>query len=235
VDKSSNIKERILQIAEFKGIAKEKFFETIGMTYGNFKGKSKLTPINSNAIEDIITNYPEVDLEWLLTGRGNISKVQQKDSENNLSVRKLKTDTLIVNQDIPLYDVQVAAGVVDLFGGAQKQIPIDYIRIPKLPKCDGALYVTGDSMYPLLKSGDIVMYKEINNIQNNIIWGEMYLAYVNNDGNEYFFTKFIKKSEREGYVQFVSQNQHHQTVEFPITSIKALALVKASIRINSQL
>lgn len=234
MDKSSNIKERILQIAENKGIAKEKFFENIGMTYGNFKGKSKLTPINSNAIEDIITNYPDIDLVWLLTGKGDMFKIEKEFSEG-LTVRKLKTDRVIYNQDIPLYDVQVAAGVVDLFGGSQKQIPIDYIRIPKLPKCDGALYVTGDSMYPLLKSGDIVMYKEINNIEHNIIWGEMYLAYVNNDGNEYFFTKFIKKSEREGYVQFVSQNQHHQTVEFPITSIKALALVKASIRINSQL
>ena len=53
MDKSSKIKERILQIADFKGIAKEKFFESISMTYGNFKGKSKLTPINSNAIADI--------------------------------------------------------------------------------------------------------------------------------------------------------------------------------------
>ena len=39
MDKSSKIKERILQIADFKGIAKEKFFESISMTYGNFKGK----------------------------------------------------------------------------------------------------------------------------------------------------------------------------------------------------
>lgn len=234
MDKSSNIKERILQIAEYKAIPKERFFESIGMTYGNFKGKSKLTPINSNAIADIITNHPEIDIEWLLTGKGSILKID-KESESNITVRKLKTDRIIDNQDIPLYDVQVAAGVVDLFGGGEKQIPVDYIRIPKLPKCDGALYVTGDSMYPLLKSGDIVMYKEIYNLEHNIIWGEMYLSYINNDGNEYFFTKFLKKSEREGYVQFVSQNQHHQTIEFPITSIKALALVKASIRINSQL
>lgn len=113
----------------------------------------------------------------------------QKDTQNDdsLTLRTLKTDRILDNQDIPLYDIQVAAGVVDLFGGEQKQIPVDYIRIPKLPKCDGALYVTGDSMYPLLKSGDIVMYKEIYNLEHNIIWGEMYLAYINNDGNEYFY------------------------------------------------
>jgi len=96
------------------------------------------------------------------------------------------------------------------------------------------LYITGDSMYPLVKSGDIVVYKKINNPENNIIWGEMYVVYVQNDGNEYFFSRYLKRSERESYVEFVSQNDHHQSIEFPISSIKALALVKASVRINSQ-
>lgn len=73
-NKSSNIKERILQLAEYKGIVKEKFFEKIDMTYGNFKGKSKQTPINSNAIVDIYTIYPDINIEWLLTGRGNMIK-----------------------------------------------------------------------------------------------------------------------------------------------------------------
>jgi phage repressor protein C with HTH and peptisase S24 domain len=38
---------------------------------------------------------------------------------------------------------------------------LEQILIPHLPKCDGAFYVTGDGMYPLLKSGDLVLYKEI--------------------------------------------------------------------------
>lgn len=184
-------------------------------------------------IEVLYTKCTHINPEWLITGNGEMFLINNTDQ--SLTVRKLKTDYVIENQDIPLYDVQVAAGIVELFGTNNKHEPIDYIRIPKLPKCDGALYVTGDSMYPLLKSGDIVMYKEIFNIESNIIWGEMYLIYLSNDGNEYFFTKFVKRSDREGYVQLVSQNQHHQTVEFPINSIKALALVKASIRINAQM
>lgn len=78
------------------------------------------------------------------------------------AIYKLKTDSNIRNQKIPLYDIEATAGVVELFRNKNgKTIPIDYISIPNLPKCDGAIYVTGDSMYPLLKSGDIVMYKEL--------------------------------------------------------------------------
>ncbi len=188
---------------------------------------------NTFDIDLLYSKCVGIDGNYLITGIEPIFK--NEISNPGVVIRQLKTDHIIENQDIPLYDVQVAAGIVELFGTNNKHEPIDYIRIPKLPKCDGALYVTGDSMYPLLKSGDIVMYKEIFNIESNIIWGEMYLIYLSNDGNEYFFTKFVKRSDREGYVQLVSQNQHHQTVEFPIASIKALALVKASIRINAQM
>ena len=40
-NKFSYIKERILFVAEYKGISKEKFVSELGMTYGNFKGDNK--------------------------------------------------------------------------------------------------------------------------------------------------------------------------------------------------
>lgn len=68
VNKFTNIKERVVQIAERQSISKEKFFASIGMSSANFRGKAKETPLNSNAIVNIITKYPEVDLYWLLLG-----------------------------------------------------------------------------------------------------------------------------------------------------------------------
>nr|WP_276598329.1 S24 family peptidase [Flavobacterium azizsancarii] len=144
-----------------------------------------------------------------------------------------KLDKVEENPDLPLYDIQTTAGIIYLFGDNENQKPVEFISVPKTSNCDGALYVTGDSMHPLLKSGDIALYKKIFNLQNNIIWGEMYLIYVNNYGNESFFTRYLKQSERESYVQFVALNPDHQTIEFPVSSIKALALVKGFIRVNS--
>jgi len=67
-NKFTTIKERVVQIAEKQSITKEKFFASIGMTSANFRGKAKETPLNSKAIVNIITKYPEVDLYWLLVG-----------------------------------------------------------------------------------------------------------------------------------------------------------------------
>jgi len=68
VNKFTNIKERVVQIAKKQAMSQERFFHSIGMTSANFRGKAKETPLNSNAIVNIITKYPEVDVYWLLMG-----------------------------------------------------------------------------------------------------------------------------------------------------------------------
>lgn len=76
VNKFTNIKERVVQIAKKQSISQERFFRSIGMTSASFRGKAKDSPLNSNAIVNIITKYPEVDLHWLVTGEQKESLVQ---------------------------------------------------------------------------------------------------------------------------------------------------------------
>ena len=71
-----NIKERILYFIEFKGLRKEKFIKSIGMSYGSFKGRAKTTPINSKAIEKILKSFPDLNPEWLILGKEPMLKSQ---------------------------------------------------------------------------------------------------------------------------------------------------------------
>ena len=75
VNKFTNIKERVVQIAKKQSISQERFFHSIGMTSASFRGKAKETPLNSNAIANIITKYPEVDVHWLLLGENKSTGV----------------------------------------------------------------------------------------------------------------------------------------------------------------
>lgn len=67
-----NIKEKILQVLEYKHIKKEKFFTQIGITYSNFTGAAKETPIRSDTLSKILTELPDVSAEWLLRDEGNM-------------------------------------------------------------------------------------------------------------------------------------------------------------------
>ena len=265
--KITNIKERILYYTDLKGLAKEKFFDNLGVTYGNFKGKAKNQALGSDVIERIITKYPEINPFWLLTGEGEMLNTKSEkntikkndgknDGENDEKPKVKKTpsnedtpynivplpsnrktkDAIYSIQEIPLYDLEAAAGLKELFSGGKSATQIlDTIRIPHLPKCDGAISITGDSMYPLLKSGDMVLYKEVP--LDSIFYGEMYLlAYQIDDWEEYVTVKYVQKSELgEEYLKLVSQNQHHQPKDVKKAQITAIALIKASIRINTMM
>ena len=79
------IKERVVQVIEIKWIAKEKFFEKIGVTSANFRGNARKTPLNSTTIENILSEIPELNPEWLLTGKGSIFKESEKSINQNLN------------------------------------------------------------------------------------------------------------------------------------------------------
>lgn len=186
-------------------------------------GRASLTTRNKN----ILVQELNVNPDFLESGRG-----QMFNAEPDLQAYRHRTDNALPLQSVPLYSVEGTAGLVPLFTDSSRSKPVNYIHIPNLPKCDGAIYVAGDSMYPLLKSGDIVLYKQLSDL-GDIFWGDMYLLSIEIDGEEYITVKYIQKSEREGYVKLVSQNPHHADKEIAMERIRALALVKASIRMNS--
>lgn len=212
---------------------KRAFASSIGVAptvIENIVGKRQGNP-SFDVLQKVISANANVNLEWLLSDKGEMLKTEES---SNVIIRefKHKTDDMRRSDRVPLYNIEAVAGIVAIFDDLHKQKPTDYLSIPNLPKCDGAVHVTGDSMYPLLKSGDIIAYKVLNN-KENIFWGEMYLLSIDFDGDTYITVKYVQKSEKEGYVKLVSQNQYHQEKEVPFDSIKFAALVKASIRINS--
>lgn len=70
-NKLSKIKYRVLYVSDILGVKREEFFSSIGQTYGNYKGENKETgSVSSEVLEKIVTIYPQISSEWLLTGRG---------------------------------------------------------------------------------------------------------------------------------------------------------------------
>ena len=190
--------------------------------------------IGSNVLEKIVENYPDLNIEWLMTGKGQVLKNSDELLHETTGKYVLRTDNTHELQAIPLYNLEATAGLVELFQHYDENKPIDFLSIPNLPKCDGAVFVTGDSMYPLLKSGDIVVYKQVHNIDDGLFWGEMYLVAIDVDGDEYISVKYIQKSEvGDDHIKLVSQNNHHQPRDVRKDRIRALAMVKASVRINA--
>lgn len=207
-------------LADIMGYTKSSFSQIIN-------GK---VPLSDKFIDKLASIDENINKVWIENGNGEMLRESNKYMPTTY---KLKTDYNVDNQAIPLYEIDATAGLITLFDSQVTQNPVGEISIPNAPKCDGALYVRGDSMYPILKSGDIVAYKTIYD-PNNIFWGEMYLIDIDVEGEQYLTIKYIQRSDKgDDYVYLVSHNGNHQPVHILKSNIRALALVKASIRYNS--
>lgn len=151
-----------------------------------------------------------------------------------MSTKVDKTDTHIFVNDrkkdvsvVPLYDVDARAGLQTLFlEGGQS---IGNISIPNMPAADGALHVTGDSMFPVIQPGDIIAYRVIHDLMS-VTYGEIYILQMEHDGDIQVVLKIVKRSEKDGYVKLVSYNKEHDPMDVPMQWITHIARVVFSIR-----
>lgn len=214
---------------------KSQFAKRLGISA---QGLSTWIKRNTFDLELVYSKCELLNSEWLLTGKGNMIK-ESSCIEKEVSASVIQPiyvpkvpEKIISQQSIILYDIEAAANLKTIFDNKQQNI-LGQISFPDIPRCDGAVYVRGDSMYPILKSGDIIAYKEIQNLQN-IIFGEMYLVSFAIEDDYYVAVKYLQKSELgKDFVQLVSYNTHHSPKDIALSSINALALIKFSIRRNT--
>lgn len=230
------LQEKIEAVAQhFFGGNNVKFAEKLETSEANIRNYRKGTSTPKVDFLVKLNELLEINFDWLLTNKGEMTVNSYNEDNFQVPDAKylLRTDRKRAMQTVPLYDFKVSAGLTKLFNDKHPNI-IDHITIPNLPKVDGAISVTGDSMYPLLKAGDIVMYKIYNNSAENIFFGEMYLLSYDLDEDTINTVKYVQRSDKgEEYIKLVSYNVHHAPKDVLLKKVKALALIKASIRINT--
>ena len=154
----TNDKKTIIERAKMGlGISSDSEFAAIlninKSTLSNWKAR------NTIDYDVLFSKCEKINMNWLLTGEGKMLKDEIQLATPHVEENfKLQTDRVVGLQSVPLYDLDATAGLVSLFNDSIRQVPINHLQIPDLPPCSGAVYVRGDSMYPLLKSGDIVCY-----------------------------------------------------------------------------
>lgn len=225
-------KDRISKYIDFKGISVYKLEVDAGFTNGYWR---KTRSISANAVENILRVYSDLDPVWVITGVGDMLKQPstQEASGDIIPLSHPKTpDKIYPMSEFNLYDIDVSAGLSRLFSedGDRNKAYLGKISIPNMPKCDGAVKVIGDSMYPLLKSGDIIAYKEVHSIES-VQYGEIYILQIENDSDVSVVVKYVKKSsEGNDYLNLVSYNKEHDPKDVRKESITALARVILCIR-----
>lgn len=216
------IKDRILIFLKNKGIKMAEFCEITGISKSNFKGIAMESDLGGDKIVKILTAFPTLSSEWLILGFGQMEK-----EDNILTLNHTIEPT--INQDYkgtPYYNVDFIGGF-DLLMNDQTINPDFYINYPPYNK-DGVVWVnlTGFSMEPELRQGDIIALKPVSTPIEYLPTNEIY-AIVTED---YRTVKRIELSDREGFIRLLPSNPEYKAQEIPISMITRVYAVLGSIR-----
>lgn len=166
--------ERILQFIEYLGISISEFERNCNLSNGAVSKMGNNT--RRSTINKIYNVYPQLNTDWLLTGKGDMLNTEQ--SPSLLPI----TDKVIADNDgnnqSPPHVIKYYPNVNGSMGGVQflddPNEAVCYISIPGYSDCKFAINAYGNSMYPLIKSGQIVLMSEW--LERFIDWGRIYLV-----------------------------------------------------------
>ena len=152
-----------------------------------------------------------------------------KPNANNEKAGKIDEKNLI-----PLFPDNFLNNFTHLINHREEITPIDYLHIPNLPKDNNAVRVQFDSMYPVLKPKDIIIFKKYPATLQNIFFGEIYLISLKLNQQEVIILRRLQHAECDGEsVKLVGENPKYQSKDVSIEKIQAMALVKVSVVVNS--
>ena len=218
--------QRIQQYIEDKGISKYRFYQQSGLSNGALdKGEN----IGSDKCEKILYAFPDLNSDWLLTGRGSMLKnngLELIDNKEDIEKNELP-EVNYEYKGAPYYNVDFIGGF-DLVLNDQTNNPDYYINFPPYNK-EGVVWcnITGHSMEPELNNGDFIALKEMTDPIEYLPYGEIYGIITDN----YRTVKRIRMSERKGFVRLIPTNKspEYGEQEIPINMIRKVFAVLGSM------
>jgi len=151
------IKQRLLQLFENKGIKNANEFAKI-LNYASSEKISRLLRDADNMpsadiLKDIANKFVDIDLNWLLTGKGSMIKNIDTTHENIVlePIIKLKKE-----KGIPLIPIEAMAGLSN-GDTTTLELECEHYFVPDFKnKADYLIRISGNSMAPKYYNGDIV-------------------------------------------------------------------------------
>lgn len=209
-----SVKERLKAFLRYSDCKATDFEKLIGASNGYVNSISK--GIGNDKMTAIIEKFPNINPEWLLTGKGEMLRSS--------------SDTL-PREGYPLLSLEAFAGPGDnsVFGEELNNITERYeIPLFKGLQVDFMISVKGSSMYPKYNSGDVVACRIINEVLF-IQWNKVYVLDTKSQG---VILKRLKPSENSDMVICKSDNDSYDPFEIPKTDICKMAMVVGVVRLE---
>lgn len=212
-----DIKNRIYEYLRIVKMTPAEFERNTGLSNGYLRNIKN--SIGVDKISNIVSVYPDLNLEWLITGNGEMLK------SNHTSSTTSSAQVQILANTKPRIPYTAAAGsitnAVEGISESQcEQVPV----VPTFPSYDFTIIVKGDSMEPKIEGGDEVACKRVD--QTSFIqWGKVHVL----DTAQGIVIKRIYEDGDK--IKCVSYNPEYPPFSIDKSEIYSISLVVGLLRI----
>lgn len=210
------MKERLIQFLAYIGLGQSKFEEKVGLSRGMINKIGDNITIKS--LNKIIAVYPELNINWLKTGEGEMLK--------GAKIATSICDGQQTYRVIPIYNLDAVGGKVN------GEVDIAEYKIGEMPFVDAkegdiCVPVSGKSMLPTYPAGTFVQLRVVERWKEYTELGQTYVL-VLKDGRR--LIKELRCSEEDKKNNFIlfSHNPNFAPQEIPKELILRIYLVVSS-------
>lgn len=217
------------------GISKRDFYTKIGVSRGTLESK---TGITEDVMAKFIATFPDINYEWLLSGRGPMLKNEPYTSPTpTRSTPTIPIDDIFNEPEaipfaeaarsglhpIPLVTQKAAAGFGNGDFSIEESDVKEYYVIPKFKYChvDFMIEVSGLSMYPHFNPGDVIACSILRNSQF-LQWNKCHVIATREQG---ILVKRLMPGEDKKHLRAISDNKEYPPFEIPVDEITGIAVV----------
>ena len=242
---TTTIHERISEIVLQLGGGKNTVIASkLGVSEGNIRGYIKGVMPKQDVLEKIVINL-DVNPEWLLTGRGAMSKNENFTDFSGTASEKCINHVVPTKQiddisekpeaipfaeaarnglhPIPLVTRKAAAGFGNGDFSIEEADVKEYYVIPKFKYChvDFMIEVSGLSMYPHFNPGDVIACSILRSTQF-LQWNKCHVIATCEQG---ILVKRLMPGEDKKHLRAVSDNKEYPPFDIPVDEITGIAVV----------
>ena len=221
-----DIISRMKYLMKMLNLKQAEFAKKIGVDSSNLsKYMNGRLPLSHALINRIVVNLG-VSKEWLEKG-ADVPFGKQ----NALPVTTIAAaDVQTVNRGTPVYDIDVTAGSLPRARMFADELVVGHINLPDIisPNCR-IVRVSGDSMSPVIRSGDFIAVRELTNSQH-IFWGQIYVVLL----DDYRLVKYVRRHTDPNMVILRSENPNYDDMEIYRNDIRELMMVQNIIQLDTR-
>lgn len=236
--------DRVNDYIQYRGMSIRAFESEAGIKYSTISAAIKRgTELNTATLLKIIDTYDDIDTDWLMKGEGEMLREDKQPSPDTSLPIDQPTGTKkelelprsdefeYVNNDnegkIPIVH-ELSFATIDPDEPSTIQADEHYY-IKEFRNADFMMRVTGDSMYPKYKPGDLIACRNIR-YTNFYQWGKPYALLTCHQG--IIIGRVYEHHQYKIFIRVKSDNPSYPEWEIPIDEVARAAIIIGSISLD---